>query len=167
MQFTRKEALMLNRTIVALLASGTVLTVPAFAAQRWGYGPVPHAGACFYEQTNYRGRYFCARTGEDIAVIPNDFNGRIRSIRVFGGGQVVLYSNDRYGGSERWIDYSVPALRSEGWLHGRSAMQRYKALAIVRAAFMNVLGREPDPASAGWVDRVFNDHWSQQQLENE
>ena len=196
---------MLNRTIVALLASGTVLTVPAFAAQRWGYGRVPHAGACFYEQPNYRGRYFCARTGEDIAVIPNDFNGRIRSIRVFGGGQVVLYSNDRYGGSERWIDYNVPDLRHEGWddrissarlsweprysnqdryyedrprgtggySRGRyrgdrnSAMTRDQARAIVRSAYLNVLGREPDPASAGWVDRVFNDHWSQQQLENE
>jgi len=196
---------MLNRTIVALLASGTVLTVPAFAAQRWGYGPVPHAGACFYEQPNYRGRYFCARTGEDMAVIPNEFNGRIRSIRVFGRGQVVLYSNDRYGGSERWIDYNVPDLRYEGWddrissarlsweprysnqdryyedrprgtggyYGGRyrgdrnSAMTRNQAQAIVRSAYLNVLGREPDPASAGWVDRVFNDHWSQQQLENE
>jgi hypothetical protein len=42
-----------------------------------------------------------------------------------------------------------------------------QAHAIVRSAYLNVLGREPDPASAGWVDRVFNDHWSQQQLENE
>ena len=196
---------MLSRTVVALLASGTVLTVPAFAAQRWGYAPVPDAGACFYQQPNYRGRYFCARTGEDLAVIPNEFNGRIRSIRVFGGGQVVLYSNDRYGGSERWIDYNVPDLRYEGWddrissarlswerrysnqdryyedrprgtggySGGRyrgdrnSAMTRDQAQAIVRSAYLNVLGREPDPASAGWVDRVFNDHWSQQQLENE
>ncbi len=44
---------------------------------------------------------------------------------------------------------------------------RDQAQAIVRSAYKNVLGREPDPASGGWVDRVFNDHWSQQQLENE
>jgi hypothetical protein len=30
-----------------------------------------------------------------------------------------------------------------------------------------VLGREPDPASAGFVDQVFTHHWSQQQIENE
>ena len=46
-------------------------------------------------------------------------------------------------------------------------MTREQAQAIVRSAYQNVLGRDPDPASAGWVDRVFNDHWSQQQLENE
>jgi hypothetical protein len=46
-------------------------------------------------------------------------------------------------------------------------MTREQAQAIVRSAYQNVLGRDPDPASAGWVNHVFNDHWSQQQLENE
>ena len=46
-------------------------------------------------------------------------------------------------------------------------MTRDQAQTIVRSAYRNVLGREPDPASAGFVDRVFNDHWSQQQIENE
>ena len=46
-------------------------------------------------------------------------------------------------------------------------MTRDQAQAIVRSAYQNVLGREPDPGSAGYVDRVFNDHWSQQQVENE
>jgi hypothetical protein len=46
-------------------------------------------------------------------------------------------------------------------------MTREQAQAVVRSAYQNVLGRDPDPASAGWVDRVFIDHWSQQQLESE
>jgi hypothetical protein len=46
-------------------------------------------------------------------------------------------------------------------------MTEAQAQAIVRSAYQNVLGRDPDPASGGWVSRVFNDHWSQQQLENE
>jgi hypothetical protein len=46
-------------------------------------------------------------------------------------------------------------------------MTRDQAQAIVRSAYQNVLGREPDPGSAGYVDRVVNDHWSQQQIENE
>jgi hypothetical protein len=44
---------------------------------------------------------------------------------------------------------------------------RAQAQAIVRAAYLKVLGREPDPASAGWVDAVFANRLSQQQLENE
>jgi hypothetical protein len=46
-------------------------------------------------------------------------------------------------------------------------MTREQAQATVRSAYQNVLGRDPDPASSGWVDHVYNDHWSQQQLENE
>ena len=46
-------------------------------------------------------------------------------------------------------------------------MTQAQAQAIVRSAYQNVLGRDPDPASASWVNRVFIDHWSQQQLENE
>ena len=46
-------------------------------------------------------------------------------------------------------------------------MTQAQAQAIVRSAYQNVLGRDPDPASAGWVSRVLNDHWSQQQLESE
>jgi hypothetical protein len=46
-------------------------------------------------------------------------------------------------------------------------MTRDQAQAIVRSAYQNVLGREPDPGSVGYVDRVFNDHWSQPQIENE
>jgi hypothetical protein len=49
----------------------------------------------------------------------------------------------------------------------RGQMTRDQAQAIVRSAYQNVLRREPDPGSAGYVDRVFNDHWSQQQIENE
>ena len=212
---------MFNRTIFALLVTGTLLATPALAGQRWGNGPVPSNGACFYQNPNYQGRYFCARTGDALPAMPNGPNNRIRSIRVFGGGQVVVYSNGQFGGAEHWIDYNVPDLQREGWYdrvgsarlswepryadrdnrydQGRprgtsgqpgyrdqpgdnsrdrgdqsyrgdrnnGAMTREQAQAIVRSAYMNVLGREPDPASAGWVDHVLNDHWSQQQLESE
>ena len=207
---------MLNRTIFALLASGTLLAAPASAGQRWGRGPSPDAGACFYQLPNYRGSYFCARVGEDLPMIRNGYNDRIRSIRVFGGGQVIVYSDGRFGGSERWLDYDVPDLRYEGWngrissvrlswananrydrydrnagerprgtsgyyetprrdnsRYGNSSSRynatvtRAEAQTMVRSAYLNVLGREPDPASASWVDHVLNDHWSQQQLESE
>jgi hypothetical protein len=46
-------------------------------------------------------------------------------------------------------------------------MTREQAQAIVRSAYQGVLGREPDPASAGYVNAMLNNHWSQQQVENE
>jgi len=57
--------------------------------------------------------------------------------------------------------------RGYGSNASREPITREQAQAIVRSAYQNVLGRDPDPASAGWVNRVFNDHWSQQQLEIE
>lgn len=42
-----------------------------------------------------------------------------------------------------------------------------QAQATVRSAYLKVLGREPDPASSGWVEAVFTNQLSQQQLENE
>lgn len=57
--------------------------------------------------------------------------------------------------------------RGSGSYGSNAAMTRDQAQSIVRSAYQNVLGREPDPGSAGYVDRVANDHWSQQQVENE
>ena len=57
--------------------------------------------------------------------------------------------------------------RGAGSYNSSGQVTREQAQAVVRSAYQAVLGREPDPASAGYVDRVLNDHWSQQQLENE
>ncbi len=54
-----------------------------------------------------------------------------------------------------------------GSSEANGSVTQTQAQAIVRSAYENVLGREPDPGSAGYVDRVFRDHWSQQQIENE
>jgi len=79
---------------------------------------------------------------------------------------------------ERWGDaprnprgtsgsYDRGAERGYGSSRSNAPMSRDQAQAIVRSAYQNVLGREPDPGSAGYVERVFSDHWSQQQIENE
>jgi hypothetical protein len=38
---------------------------------------------------------------------------------------------------------------------------------VVRRAYLNVLKREPDSGSQGYVDRVIRDHWTQQDVERE
>jgi hypothetical protein len=62
---------------------------------------------------------------------------------------------------ERW------GYDDKGSPRGERGYTREQAQAIVRSAYQNVLGRDPDPASGGWVDRVLRDNWSQEQLENE
>jgi hypothetical protein len=71
---------------------------------------------------------------------------------------------------EHWGDNRGSSDRGQGGsgsYGSKGQMTREQAQAIVRSAYQNVLGRQPDPASAGFVDRVFNDRWSQQQVENE
>jgi hypothetical protein len=79
---------------------------------------------------------------------------------------------------ERWGDqersprggtgaYDRERQRGSGSYGSDRSMTRDQAQAVVRSAYQSVLGREPDPASSGYIDRVVNDHWSQQQIENE
>jgi hypothetical protein len=63
---------------------------------------------------------------------------------------------------DRRYDPETRAYRDRGSMTSRAQAQE-----IVRAAYLKVLGREPDPASAGWVDAVVTNRLSQQQLENE
>ena len=42
-----------------------------------------------------------------------------------------------------------------------------RAEEIVRRAYLEVLRREPDAASRGYVDRVMRDNWSQNDVERE
>ena len=50
---------------------------------------------------------------------------------------------------------------------GSGAMTQERAREIVRRAYLSVLGREPDPASAPFVDRVMRDHWTEREVARE
>src|SRR2546423_672667 len=131
----RRETLMKNRTIVGLLVCGTLLTGSASAAQRWGMGPRPDAGACFYEYPNFQGR-------------PPDRDQRFDE----GGSRG---DNDGPPRDRLRQDESAPQQGSRG--DAGAAMTREQAQALVRAAYLSVLKREPDPGgSADWVSRVLN-----------
>ena len=42
-----------------------------------------------------------------------------------------------------------------------------RAEEVVRRAYLEVLRREPDASSRGYVDRVMRDNWSQNDVERE
>jgi hypothetical protein len=77
-------------------------------------------------------------------------------------------------GSRGWVDKVlndhwtkqdvVRALEDSDEYMRKSKMSRKEAERIVRDAYRAVLGREPDPGSRGWVDKVMNEHWSREDM---
>jgi Peptidase inhibitor family I36 len=76
----------------------------------WGHAAVPREGACFYEDNNYRGRYFCVRRGGEYAALGGEFNRAIRSIRVFNGAEVRLFLDHDFRGRNTAISHDIPDL---------------------------------------------------------
>jgi hypothetical protein len=78
----------------------------------WGREQTPSEGACFYENTDFRGQYFCAPRGATFTALPKGFNDRISSIRVFGG-EVRLFEDRKFHGKSTEIRSDVPNLRGK------------------------------------------------------
>lgn len=67
-----------------------------------------------------------------------------------------------------WDERDVrQALRRSPEYRKKSRMTREEAEEVVRRAYEEVLGREPDAGSEGFVDRVLRDHWRQADVERE
>jgi Peptidase inhibitor family I36 len=174
-----------------------LVVAEATAQPRWGRPSLPREGACFYRDRNYRGDYFCTdqdiavlpngmndqitsirtfgnaevtiyqegrfrgrstQLRGDVRNVGDSWNDRISSVRVRGTyGGPGAYRPD--GGEDRDRD------------RGRDRQQRRwtdrEAEAMVARAYRALLGREPDPASRGWVDQVKSNNWSEQQLMDE
>ena len=103
---------------VASLVGVLISFVPLGASAqepRWGTSAVPRSGVCFYRDAFFRGEYFCARTGENIPVVPDGMNDQISSIRVFGNADVTIYRNGRFRGQSARFLNDVQNLKSQGW----------------------------------------------------
>ncbi len=160
----------MTRTVTtALLASAVALAVSPAWAQRWGRERTPREGACFFEDPDYRGDYFCVRTGESVGYLPDGMNDRISSVQMFGRGEVVIYRDNRFGGRSRRIDRDVRDLRREGWNDRISSLRVpyswEESERIVRRAYRDVLQREPDDAGLRlYRSRVVDDGWTEGQV---
>ena len=94
----------------------------AASADRWGRPAVPANGACFYEDTNFRGQSFCVPRGATYSALPRGFNDRISSVRVFGNGEVVLFQNDNFRGRSEVVRGDVRDLRGN-WQDNVSSLR--------------------------------------------
>jgi hypothetical protein len=188
-----------GKKILLLAMSGALLTACVTnPPPRWGSEPAPRQGVCFYEDVDYRGDYFCVRSGEELPSLPSELNDRLSSLRVFGGAQVVVYRNDGFSGRSVRFDADVPNLRYGDWNdrissvrvrswnehpagrpdddrdehHGNradddryQAQHREDADRIVRRAYQDVLGREPDqPGLRLYRDRILDEGWTEKRV---
>lgn len=67
-----------------------------------------------------------------------------------------------------WDQHDVEdALRHSPEFRAKNGISEEEARNVVRRAYESVLGREPDPASAGFVERVMRDHWTERDVARE
>jgi hypothetical protein len=182
--FVRRPMMLgLTAGVFAMLATAEA------EAQRWGRPNTPRAGACFYRDANFQGDYFCVRAGEGIDAVPNGLNDQISSIRTFGDVEVTVYQNRGFSGrSERFTD--VRNLQDQGWNDRLSSLQveslgrtggfnrrdggfgngggsrnNVGAERIVRRAYQDILGREPDAEGMrAYRSHIIDDNWTEQQV---
>jgi hypothetical protein len=70
--------------------------------------------------------------------------------------------------NDGWSDTQMrDSIRQSPEYIERVTMTPDKARAVVRNAYLSVLHREPDPGSAGYVDKVLRQHWTQADVEKE
>jgi hypothetical protein len=104
-----------GRTLGVFLGVFFALGVVNASAQMWARHPLPAAGACFYEDRDFRGQYFCARLGSNVAMVPYGANDQISSIRIFGDAEVTVYRGAGFSGMSRRFDNDVRNLSGTGW----------------------------------------------------
>ena len=100
---------------MSLLAAFTVLAASSASAQSWGRGGYPEAGACFYEDINFGGRYFCTRVGEGNERVPSNLNDEISSIRLIGNAEVIVFRDGSMRGEARRFTSGVRDMRNSGF----------------------------------------------------
>lgn len=105
------------KTVLSLAgAAGLMLAASSPAmAQRWGHDRWSRDGVCFYQDVDYRGEYFCIRSGEDLRSLPYGMNDQISSMRVFGRTEVTVFRDDGFHGRSAHFDGSVRDLRLDVW----------------------------------------------------
>lgn len=99
------------RHALPLLLLLVLVSLPASAQYRWGRPTPPRVGACFYREVGFRGPYFCLAVHERWPSLPEGFNDRISSIRVFRGARLRLFNDVELSGVSALIDNDVPDLR--------------------------------------------------------
>jgi len=167
--------------LVSLVSGLLFVFATAVTAQRLRQDLEPRDGACFYENFNYGGNFFCVGAGESLEAMPRGMNDRVSSIRTFGRSAVTVYRDDSFSGGSVHFDDDVPDLRQANWNDLISSVQvrgtsygyrggnddrsAWSTNGIVRRAYRDVLGREPDAEGLQYYrGRIIDEGWSEAQV---
>jgi hypothetical protein len=169
---------------MTVLAACAVLATSSTAAAQLSGGSLPRDGACFYQDSNYRGQLFCVESDDDLGTLPSGTNDRVSSIRIFGRAVVTVFESTRFRGESLQFDSDVRDLerenfndvissiqirgRSFGDFRGRSGRPGFGSQspeAIVRRAYQDILERDPDPVGMrAYRSHIIDDGWTEQQV---
>jgi hypothetical protein len=128
----------------------------ASAQPRWGRERVPQSGACFYEDRNFRGQYFCVRPGERLDSLPAGMGDQISSLRIIGSSELTVYRDRNLRGrSARFID-DVRDLKREGWNDQISSIAVGRGAGGWRGNRPPVWGNQPLPREGACFYREAN-----------
>ena len=131
----------------ALAVAALLMSSAIASAQNWGRPQTPQSGACFYEDVNYGGDYFCAPAGSNSAQVNYRLNNKISSIRLFGNAQVTVYVDQDFRGKSRTVGSDLTDLRRGGW-NDRITSFRVRAAGPASGEWHGRWGR-PSTPSAG------------------
>jgi hypothetical protein len=157
--------------MVGLLIGGTAVSVEA---QRWGRPRPPSAGACFYQDANFDGDWFCVGLGDAHDQMPDGLNDRVSSIRVFGNAEVTVFRDPGLSGRSTRFSEDQSNLQFQNWNDTISSlMVRRRGGSsgggdpdrIIRRAYQDLLDREPDQNGLReYRRRMIDDGWSETQV---
>jgi Peptidase inhibitor family I36 len=104
-----------TRLVFAIGLVSLCSATAASAQPQWDNQRMPQNGACFFEDRNFGGRYFCVRPGDDLRSLPNGMSDRISSMRLLGGSDVTVFKDSDMRGKSARFTGDVNDLRRDGW----------------------------------------------------
>lgn len=131
----------------SVLAAGILLvSQTGLVAQNWGRPQPPQSGACFYEDIDYGGNYFCMTIGTSNPQVTYRMNNRISSIRLFGDAEVTVYLDTNFRGRSRTFGSDVIDLRRAGY---NDNITSFRVLSTKRTlpSWLGRWGRPSTPSS--------------------
>lgn len=104
-----------RRTVGFLVVGLALIAVASASGQNRGGPPAPQAGACFYQDINFGGKYFCAEVGVATGQMPPNTDRQVSSLRVFGNAEVTVFRGAAFQGESRSFGSDASDLRQSGW----------------------------------------------------
>ena len=96
----------------------------------WNNRPPPRRGACFFIDSNFRGKRFCVRSGDRFDRLPGGYGNSISAIQTFGGAHVVVYDQDGFRGGQQVFQGTVPDLTKVRYRGGQSWNDRISSIVV-------------------------------------